>query len=153
MREASRGLTSCSFLIVISKTKKPSIATWRTSQQFQRNYTAGSQLRSQVMEDVVLKDARLNRLRKPVLIITLTDGLPVREPERALHEGVLCTVDELDRLPCGAGAVSFQFAQVGSDKEVQSFLRRLDCDPQIGHLIDCTCGKDVRKSYPSVTYD
>ena len=101
----------------------------------------GSQLRSQVLEDIVIKRARSNQLRKPILVITITDGIPVREPERALHDGILYTVNELSRLPCGPGAVSFQFAQVGTDKEAQSFLGQLDKDTQIGALIDCTSGR------------
>lgn len=101
----------------------------------------GSQLRSQVLEDIVLKRARSNQLQKPCLVITITDGIPVREPERALHDGILYTVNELSRLPCGAGAVAFQFAQVGTDKPAQDFLAQLDNDPQIGSLIDCTSGR------------
>ena len=100
----------------------------------------GSQLRAQVLEDIVLRRARSNQLQKPVLVITITDGIPVREPERALHDGIRYTVNELSRLPCGTGAVSFQFAQVGTDKEAQSFLAQMDSDPQIGSLIDCTSG-------------
>ncbi|KAL9099172.1 MAG: hypothetical protein Q9163_005288 [Psora crenata] len=100
----------------------------------------GSQLRTQVLEDIVLKRARSNQLRKPVLILTITDGIPVREPERALHDGILYTVNELSKLPCGAGAVAFQFAQVGTDTQAQTFLAELDKDPQIGNLIDCTSG-------------
>ena len=100
----------------------------------------GSQLRSQVLEDIVLTRARSNQLQKPVLVITITDGIPVREPERALQDGILHCVKELSKLPCGTGAVSFQFAQVGTDKEAQDFLGRLDNDPQIGGLVDCTSG-------------
>lgn len=36
------------------------------------------------------------------------------------------------------GGVAFQFAQVGSDQKAQAFLAKLDNDPQIGNLIDCT---------------
>ena len=100
----------------------------------------GTQLRTQVLDDIVLKRARSNQLQKPVLVVTITDGIPVREPERALHDGILNTVNELSRLPCGSGAIAFQFAQVGTDKEAQTFLGKLDNDPQIGGLIDCTSG-------------
>lgn len=35
-------------------------------------------------------------------------------------------------------AVSFQFAQVGNDLRAREFLAKLDRNPRIGHLIDCT---------------
>lgn len=112
----------------------------------------GTELRSQVLEDIVLKQARANQLRKPVLVITLTDGEPEQEPRRALHDGILHTMNELSRLPCGIGAVAFSIAQIGTDKQAQEFLAELDGDPQVGGFVDCTSGKqrDVSCSLSTV---
>lgn len=41
----------------------------------------------------------------------------------------------------GAGAVALQIAQVGNDLEAMMFLGRVDKDPGIGHLVDCTSSK------------
>ncbi|CAI6092361.1 unnamed protein product, partial [Clonostachys chloroleuca] len=38
----------------------------------------------------------------------------------------------------GAGAVAFQIAQVGNDQEARAFLAKVDKDPVIGALVDCT---------------
>lgn len=97
----------------------------------------GTELRKQVVNDIV-SDAKANRLKKPVLVITITDGIPNTEPKTALHETITYANNNVSNTVYGAGAVSFQFAQVGEDKEAQQFLEDLDNDPQIGHLIDCT---------------
>ncbi|KAL9124627.1 MAG: hypothetical protein Q9217_006058 [Psora testacea] len=127
---SARGFTSSEIMFLLDTHVKDEQTINRYIQNqpsiFRGTTPLGSQLRTQVLEDIVLKRARANQLQKPVLVITITDGIPVREPERALYDGILYTVNELSRLPCGAGAVSFQFAQVGTDKEAQSFLAQLD---------------------------
>ncbi|KAK3190841.1 hypothetical protein K4F52_003157 [Lecanicillium sp. MT-2017a] len=46
----------------------------------------------------------------------------------------------------GAGAVAFQIAQVGNDLEAMMFLGRVDKDPGIGHLVDCTSNYENESS-------
>jgi hypothetical protein len=43
----------------------------------------------------------------------------------------------------GKGALSFQFAQVGNDLKAREFLGKLDEDPSIGDIIDCTSSKQM----------
>lgn len=38
----------------------------------------------------------------------------------------------------GQNALAFQFAQVGNDQKATEFLGKLDNDPQIGSMVDCT---------------
>lgn len=99
----------------------------------------GTSLRNKVLDPLVIGPARAGRLRKPVLIITITDGQPMGEPKGAVQEAIRYASAELARLPrYGAGAVSFQFAQVGNDAKARSFLAELDSDPVVGGMIDCT---------------
>lgn len=99
----------------------------------------GTSLKNKVLDPLVVGPARAGRLRKPVLIITVTDGQPMGEPKGAVHEAIRFASSELARLPrYGAGAVSFQFAQVGNDSKARSFLSELDSDPVVGGMIDCT---------------
>lgn len=99
----------------------------------------GTSLKNKVLDPLVVGPARAGRLRKPVLIITITDGQPMGEPKGAVHEAIRYASTELSRLPrYGAGAVSFQFAQVGNDAKARSFLSELDSDPAVGGMIDCT---------------
>lgn len=98
----------------------------------------GRQLRTKVVDDLVVGRARSGQLKKPVLIITITDGQPT-EKNNETHDAILYAITELSRMPkYGRGAVSFQFAQVGDDPDATRFLASLDSDPQIGSLVDCT---------------
>jgi hypothetical protein len=101
----------------------------------------GTSLRSKVLEPLVIGPARAGRLEKPVLVITITDGQPAGEPYNAVADAIRSTVDELSRTKYGRGAVAFQFAQVGSDLQARQFLSKLDEDPSIGNIIDCTSSK------------
>ncbi|KAJ6105401.1 hypothetical protein N7512_008918 [Penicillium capsulatum] len=101
----------------------------------------GTSLRNKVIDPMVVGPARANRLDKPVLVITITDGQPAGEPHSAVGDVIRYAVEETSRTRYGRGAVSFQFSQVGNDQRARDFLSDLDEDPQIGHLIDCTSSK------------
>ncbi|KAL8652135.1 MAG: hypothetical protein Q9210_002864 [Variospora velana] len=99
----------------------------------------GTELRNKVIDPLVLGPARAGRLQKPVLLITITDGQPAGEDKNTIFETIRYAFNELSRMPqYGPGAVSFQFAQVGDDQEAREFLAKLDSDPQVGQLVDCT---------------
>ncbi len=106
---------------------------------FQGITPLGTELRSQVLNGIVAR-AEKNDLPKPVLVITITDGEPLGEPQRTLHEVISNTNKRLKGTKYGSSAVSYQFAQVGSDSSAQEFLERLDSDDDVGNLIDCTSG-------------
>ncbi|KAL9118791.1 MAG: hypothetical protein Q9187_004654, partial [Circinaria calcarea] len=116
----------------------------------------GTELRNQVIDPLVLGKARKQALEKPVLIITITDGQPAGENPGTLAETIRHTANELSRMPqYGRGAASFQFAQVGNDKQAQEFLSSLDSEPGIGDVIDCTSNfeneqEQMMKSNPPV---
>ncbi|KAH7063664.1 putative RfeF [Macrophomina phaseolina] len=106
--------------------------------QFKGLTPMGSHLKERVLDEV-LRNARAGQLRKPVLVITITDGQPAGEPQNAVFEAIRNTTSELSRMPqYGPGAVQFQFAQVGNDEKAREFLSKLDQDPQVGQLVDCT---------------
>lgn len=102
----------------------------------------GTQLRAKVIEPLVVGPARNNQLQKPVLIIAITDGQPAGEPQGTVFDAIRYASTELSRNPrYGQGAVSFEFAQVGDDLKATEFLGKLDSDPSIGHMVDCTSSK------------
>ena len=98
----------------------------------------GTSLQSKVLAPMVLKPAREGNLRKPVLVITITDGQPAGEAQTAVFDAIRNTAAELARTRYGIGAVSLQFAQVGNDQHATAFLAKLDNDPEVGSLVDCT---------------
>ncbi|KAK8189253.1 uncharacterized protein BKA78DRAFT_319049 [Phyllosticta capitalensis] len=106
--------------------------------QFKGLTPMGSHLKERVIDEIV-RNARSGQLRKPVLVITITDGQPAGEPQNAVFETIKNATAEVSRMPqYGPGAIKFQFAQVGNDEKAREFLSKLDEDPMVGHLVDCT---------------
>lgn len=112
--------------------------------RFQGLTPLGTNLMNKVLEPMVAGPARANRLDKPVLVITITDGQPAGEPLDAVANSIRYASETMARTRYGRGAVSFQFSQVGNDQKARDFLGKLDEDPHIGGLIDCTSSKCPR---------
>ena len=96
----------------------------------------------------ILRKVQQGTLQKPVLIITITDGQPAGENigpnDTTLRDVIRDTSSKLSSQPrYGPGAISFQFAQVGDDREATNFLAKLDSDPFVGKFIDCTSSKSI----------
>lgn len=108
--------------------------------QFKGLTPMGTELRKKVIDPLVLQKARSGHMRKPVLVVTITDGQPGGEPATAVFDTVRYASQELSRTPLGPKAVAFQFAQVGKDLKAREFLAKLDSDPSVGNLVDCTSG-------------
>lgn len=103
----------------------------------------GRELRRKVVDGIILRDARAGRLKKPVLVIVVTDGQPAGdEPNNnAMFDTISYAATEVQR-SCGTrNAIAFQIAQVGNDQHARAFLGKLDSDPTIGSLVDCTSSK------------
>ena len=111
--------------------------------QFKGLTPMGTSLRKKVIEEIVLSKAAHNQLRKPVLVIAVTDGQPAGEPQNAVFDAIRYVYDTLQsRFPqYGKGAIAFEFAQVGNDEMAKKFLGKLDEDPQVGPMVDCTSSK------------
>jgi len=101
----------------------------------------GTQLREKVIDGICLRALRSNQMRKPQLVICITDGQPAGEPQNAVFDTIKYASNEFSRSQYGQGGIAFQFAQVGNDLKAREFLSKLDEDPSIGQLIDCTSSK------------
>lgn len=112
--------------------------------RFQGLTPLGTGLKNKVLDPMVIGPARANRLDKPVLVITITDGQPAGEPLDTVANSIRQATEEVARTQYGRGAVSFQFSQVGNDQKARDFLGSLDEDPHIGGLVDCTSSKSFR---------
>jgi hypothetical protein len=111
--------------------------------QFKGLTPMGTSLRKKVIDEIVLQKAAAGQLKKPVLVIAITDGQPAGEPQNAVFDTIRYAFDTLQqRYPqYGRGGVAFEFAQVGNDEMAKKFLAKLDEDPQIGPMVDCTSSK------------
>lgn len=108
--------------------------------QFKGLTPMGTSLRKKVIDEIVLQKAAAGQLRKPVLVIAITDGQPAGEPQNAVFDTIRYAFDTLQqRYPqYGRGGIAFEFAQVGNDEMARKFLSKLDEDPQVGPMVDCT---------------
>jgi hypothetical protein len=103
----------------------------------------GRMLRERVIEPLLLQPARAGRLRKPMLVITITDGQPAGDEKNGVENAIIHASNELAKTRYGKGAVAFQFAQVGNDLKAREYLSQLDQHPEVGDLIDCTSSKCI----------
>ncbi|GAA5930985.1 uncharacterized protein JCM15063_002513 [Sporobolomyces koalae] len=115
----------------------------------------GTALQSKVLEPLVLGPARAGRLKKPVLIIAVTDGIPGGEARETLTNVIINANNVLRQTRYGPDAVSYQLAQVGNDQKARAFLEEIDNHPVVGDLVDCTSNyeneqDDMAKGNPPV---
>ncbi|KAI9799855.1 MAG: hypothetical protein M1833_003777 [Piccolia ochrophora] len=117
--------------------------------QFSGLTPMGTNLRSKIIDPKVVGPARdpsrygQANLKKPILVITITDGQPAGEPKTAVQETVRYASTELQNAGYGPRGISFQFAQVGNDLKAREFLGKLDSDPTVGDYVDCTSNFEV----------
>jgi hypothetical protein len=106
----------------------------------------GTSLKRKVIDEIVMPKAQSNQLRKPVLVITVTDGQPAGEPQNAVFDAIGQAFDALSRTQYGKGALAFEFAQVGNDEMARKFLGKLDEDPRVGPMVGTTLEsvRDIR---------
>ena len=103
----------------------------------------GGMLKRKVIDDIFVRALRGGQMRKPLLVITITDGQPAGEPQNTVFDTVREAVNEASRSRYGPGAIAFQFAQVGNDQQAREFLGRLDADPTVGSMVDCTSSEYI----------
>lgn len=70
----------------------------------------GTRLQQKVIDPLVLGPARSGALRKPVLIIAITDGAPSSEDRGTLAKVIHATNRDLGQTRFGPDAVSYQLA-------------------------------------------
>lgn len=111
--------------------------------QFSGLTPLGTSLERKILEPLILNQARQQQLRKPVVVIIITDGAPAGEDRNKINHVIDHARRELSRTKYGPDAVSFSFVQVGTDMASRDFLSQLDSDPTIGKYIDCTSNYEL----------
>ncbi|KAL7417137.1 hypothetical protein BDY24DRAFT_376808 [Mrakia frigida] len=117
-------------------TNEQAVTQLLTQVQFSGLTPLGTSLDQKILQPAVLGPARNGSLRKPVLIVSITDGTPAGEAPDHIFKVVTNASNELRNSRYGSDAVSFMFAQVGNDQKAKAFLGTLDTSPQVGNLVD-----------------
>jgi len=108
-----------------------------SSVQFKGLTPMGTELRHKIIDGIIVPKLQRHQYAKPHLVIVITDGQPAGEPATAVFDTVRFAAQEVGRT-YGQGAIAFQFAQVGNDLKARDFLAKLDEDPSVGGMVDCT---------------
>lgn len=86
------------------------------------------------------------RLDKPLHVIIITDGVPTDSVRGEFQRYIRETLDRFVIRGTRSKVVSIQIAQIGNDKRAQAYLQKLDTDPDIGSLIDCTSNFELEST-------
>jgi len=113
------------------------INTLMQNAQFKGLTPMGTELKSKVIDGIVLPKIQQRQYRKPTLVITITDGQPAGEAPNTVFDTIKYAAQQVGQ-QYGPGGIAFQFAQVGNDQKAREFLSKLDEDPAVGQIIDCT---------------
>jgi hypothetical protein len=97
----------------------------------------GTELKRKVIDGIIVPKLQRQQYTKPHLVIVITDGQPAGEAPSAVFDAIKYASQEVSRSR-GPGGVAFQFAQVGNDQKAREFLGKLDEDPAVGRMVDCT---------------
>ncbi|KAK4051904.1 hypothetical protein OIV83_002609 [Microbotryomycetes sp. JL201] len=115
----------------------------------------GCNLSNKILEPMLLQPARQQMLKKPLLVICITDGEPTGEDRSTFVNVVRHARDQLAMTRYGPDALSIELAQVGSDRMARAFLQQIDEDPSVGRMIDVTSdyeheAEQWQKVYPQI---
>jgi hypothetical protein len=115
------------------------------SVQFRGLTPMGTELRHKIIDGIIMPKLQRRQYTKPHLVIVITDGQPAGEAPSTVFETIKFASQEVSRT-YGQGAIAFQFAQVGNDLKARDFLSKLDEDPTVGRMVDCTSSTTPRQT-------
>lgn len=126
------GIANCADVSKLFNKVKPSGST-----------PMGKNLKSKIFNQIIQPVINAHELSRPVLIITITDGVPDSQSDVI---NSICEIKNLcSQSVYGSNAVAFSFAQIGTDSVATEYLNKLDTHPQVGNIIDCTSEFSIEK--------
>ena len=103
----------------------------------------GTNLDRKVLQPLVVNPARSSQLRKPVLVICITDGEPTGESKDTVRSVITNAKRFLQNGPLGPGSVAFQFAhQIMSYKPKAKKIRPVEATVSIRGDLEVFGNKD-----------
>jgi len=104
----------------------------------------GKQLENKVFDAIVKPLVQQNKLERPVLVLSLTDGTPDSKDD--VKNMIIRCRDFCKNTKYGEKTMAFSFAQIGSDSDATQYLGELDRDANVGKIIDCTSEFSIEKT-------
>jgi hypothetical protein len=100
----------------------------------------GTVLESRILDPFVYKilDDPSKRLKRPLLVCTITDGCPNSEKQDAFKNAILRCERRLVDAGYDPNTVMFLISQIGEDDEALQFIKSLKDDTELSDVIHCT---------------
>ncbi|CDR48690.1 hypothetical protein NBRC10512_001402 [Rhodotorula toruloides] len=103
----------------------------------------GTSLEQKILQPLLVSPARQGTLRKPLLVVCITDGAPGGEDRHTIVRAITRAKRELAQTRFGPDALSVQLAQIGNDLGARQFLGEIDSHPEVGGLVDVTSNYEL----------
>ncbi|BGP27538.1 von Willebrand factor, type A domain containing protein [Rhodotorula toruloides] len=103
----------------------------------------GTSLEQKILQPLLVGPARQGSLRKPLLVVCVTDGAPGGEDRHTIVRAITRAKRELAQTRFGPDALSVQLAQIGNDLGARQFLGEIDSHPEVGGLVDVTSNYEL----------
>lgn len=115
------------------------------------SFTGETPLAGSLRNKILIPMVERAQLQKPLHVIIITDGVPTDSVRGEFQKYVRECMDKfLFRNAQGqmvhSKVVSIQIAQIGNDKRAMAYLQKLDSDPDVGSLIDCTSNFELEST-------
>lgn len=101
----------------------------------------GTELHKRIVKPLVLGETPM---KKPLLIMVITDGAIEGEKKGLLEKVIISCVNKLNKnRDHGADSVAFQFSCIGNDEGARKVLEELDDHQVVGTYVDCQKASQV----------
>lgn len=103
----------------------------------------GSNIENKILVPYVIQAAQNGSLAKPLLVIVVFDGAP--DVRSDVVDAITRVHNYMAATHYGPKAVAYSFLQVGRDPSATSYLKSLDNNSSVGHIIDCTSCYEIEE--------
>jgi len=95
----------------------------------------GEILNKKIVKPMILEKAIKGTLKKPVIVVIITDGEPCGEPREALRNTIRACKTGIEFRGYKRAAVVFLISRVGTSEQAKIFLEELRNDKVAGHMM------------------
>ncbi|KAI9769918.1 MAG: hypothetical protein M1840_003627 [Geoglossum simile] len=101
----------------------------------------GTELDRKIVQPMIIDKANKGILKKPIIVVIITDGEPNSEHERCIHNTIYNCKTSNAVKEYGDAAVVFLVCQIGDSEEATTFLRDLENDRSVGGMVYCSANR------------
>ncbi|KAI0505322.1 hypothetical protein F5B22DRAFT_661633 [Xylaria bambusicola] len=105
--------------------------------EFKKGSMLGTAVDKKIVE-VLTAQAQSGELKRPVIVIIITDGEPRKEPRDTLMKAIKSCKESEAIKSLGRAAVVFIVAQIGKSASATGFLHELETDKRVSGMVYCS---------------